>query len=306
MIISISSNVLFFNLENDISVLVSHLNQMISIMGNPDFCDLLLKISIILLKKLLKLSKNNQKKNELSLLHLGSIFSYLIDWLAFTENKLKENFLKVFFQNSCEFSLNFFKENPEITKIIIESDPDILTKILLSWLTLQKTHFKSKGNEIMGIYSEIFKNFSKFLNTPEKKTRFFYQNKSNPTKKIFFLPVLIDFFLEQFDSITLPNPIMIKNISNVLLELLTCLPNLKNELYKGDDINYPDYDLLVNKLIKSTIDSSDSECKEFLNRILKLLWEKTPMNFQIYLQAADYHKQHSRLELLTKIGMLIV
>lgn len=297
---------MLFNFENDISLLVDHLNQMISIMGNPDFCDLLLKISIILLKKLTKLSKTDNQKKELSLLHLGSIFSNLIDWLVFSENKLKENFLKVFFQNSYEFSLNFFKENPEITKVIIESDPNILTKILLSWLTLQKNHFKPKGNEIIGLYSEIFKNFSNFLNTPEKKNQFFYQNKSNPTKKIFFLPVLIDFFLEQFDSITLPNPIMIKKISNVLIELLTCLPTFKNELYKGDDINYPDYDLLVNKLMKSAIDSSDSECKEFFNRMLKLLWDKTPMNFQIYLQAADYHKQHARLELLTKIGMLIV
>ena len=196
-------------------------------MANPDFCDFLMKINLFYLRKLLKLYKsNNGLKTKCNgyFLQIGGSFSLLIEWFSLTENKLKENYLKVFFQNCYEFSLNFFKGNPENSRNIFEIHPVILCRIIFSWLKLHKKYFKSKGMEMMNLYFEFFRSFREYMSDNNNKNEFFYDDKKNQNKKIYLFPYLIDFFLDQYEALSLPNPYIVKKIFEILIELLYCFP----------------------------------------------------------------------------------
>lgn len=297
---------ILFDFEDEISQLFKILDRTILKYANPDLCDSLIKLNYMFLRKATLFFKENSSKEKsnkyLSL--IGNSFSLLLEWPILSDLKMKENYLNYFFYNSSLFSNLFFKENCDNTKLIFESQPLALPRMIFSWINLQQTYFKAKQVEFLNLFSGIFKTLAKYLTSNNLKNSFFYQG--NTDRKTYILPLAIDFIINQYEVLVLPNPIAIKHIFVNLTNLLICFPENPNQLYMGEAIYYADYDSLLNKLIKMTIDSQDIDCKESLTKCLKILWTKTPMNFRIQIQAADYNKQHSRIELLSKIGSCFI
>jgi len=300
----ISTNIFLFNLEDPIPNLFDLFNGFFLKFANPDLCDSLLKLCCLYARKVLKLIKENKIPKDNGNKYLSSIcntFSLLLEWPLRSELKLKETYLNNFFQNSYLLFSNLIKENETTLKAIFKDQPLVLPRIMFSWINLQRNHYKAKTNELMSLYCDFFLNVKDFLSSNAIKMEFYYRGEKTQNKKIYILPYCIDFFIDQFNVLVLPNPLMVKKIFESLMELLNCIDAHKEELFKGDDANYPDYDELLNKLIKLAIDSQDSECKEYLMKCLRILSKKTPLNLKILMQAADYNKQHSRVDLISKI-----
>ena len=297
----ISCHIFLFDLEDDINNLFEIINGIIIKFGNPDLCDSLIKLSYLFLRKLKNLENMAKINYNKYFSFICNSFSFLLEWSLKTELKLKENYLKNFFQNSYLFSQSIVKNNENL-KRLFENQTLALPRIIYSWMNLQRKNFKSKIGEIMLFFCEALKNINNLLNSNKSKFDFFYEGVLSSNKKIYLLPYSIDFMIDQYDVLSLPNPTIVKKLFECLLDLFQCMPDYKDQLYKGDEINYDDYDKLINKIIKLAIDAQDNECKEYLMKSLKILWNKTPLNFKIQIQAADYNKQHSRLELLSKVA----
>ena len=316
MIILISTNIFLFDVEDHLPHLFELVNGFFLKFANPDLCDSLLKLCCLYAKKILKhmkeitlkkvlkpMNENTQaKSNHINYLSsLCKTYSLLLEWPLNTELKLKETYLNNFYQNSYLLSSTLLKENQTTLKAIFQNQPLVLPRIMFSWINLQRKHYKPKTSELMSLYCEFFLNINDFLSSNAIKMEFFYMGETTKNKKVFILPYCIDFIIDQYDILVFPNPLMVRKIFEGLMELLKCITANAEELFKGDDANYPDYDELLNKLIKLAIDSQDSECKEYLIKCLRILSKKTPLNMKIQMQAADYNKQHSRVDLISKI-----
>lgn len=256
------------------------------------------------LRKLCKNPTEIKKENSnllKSFSFLIDSYSYLIEWLS-TENKPKEAFLKVFFTNAYLFSILFFKQISNVFNEVFNfNNEKSIARLLYSWITLQRTLYKTKSLDLTTLYNEIFSNFPSWLacSSDHIKSLYFVEKKTN--KPIYILQICIDFMMQEYESTLQPNPILVRRILDSLLNLVKCFPSHINDLYKGEEYYYMNYDGLLNKLLKLAIDCQDVESKENLIKCLKILCRKTPMNFRILIQAASYNKQHSRLELLQKI-----
>lgn len=302
-----SSHIFLFDCKEEISNQFEIINTSFLNNANPDSCDCLMKLFFAFLKKLCDSPQEIKKENKQYLKYFSNLidsFSLILEWLNNLETKPKESYLKVFFNNVYLFSILFFKNISQVFPEIFENFERSLSRFIISWMNLQKKYFKTKSLDLMTLYIEIFRSFSLWLSSSNSKKQFFYEEK-NKKQDIFIIPYSIDVFFDEYESVNAPNPLLLKLIMENLLSLFKCFPFVSGELFKGEKNYYENYDSLLNKLVKHAIDSQDLECKEYLMKCLKELWIRTPLNFKILLQSADYNKQYSRIEMLQKIGNLL-
>lgn len=307
MISLTASHIFLFNCKEEISNQFEIINSTFLSNANSDSCDCLIKLFFVILKKLCDSPQEIKKENHLYLNYFSNLinsFSFILEWLDYIETKPKESYLKVFFNNVYLFSILFFKNISHVFPEIFENFEKSLARFIISWMHLQKKYFKTKSLDLMTLYLEIFKNFSLWLSSIDPKKQFFFDEKV-AKQEVFMISYSIDFLIDEYESVNAPNPLLLKLIMENLLNLVKCFPFISNELFKGGKNYYENYDSLLNKLVKHAIDSQDLECKEYLMKCLKELWMRTPLNFKMLLQSADYNKQYSRIEMLQKIGNLL-
>lgn len=227
------------------------------------------------------------------------IYQYLIKLLKKENLKANENFLNDYINNLIyvlsSFLLQFKKkiENPDLACIYLKH----MGNIVFDLLELRNSYLKTKKKELLLIIHLFSQNNSELLQQENLRKHF-----KSEEKETFVIPLIIDYLIESYNSLSSPySSNILANIFESFVSIVNVFPKINENYYYGNDSIYGDYELLLNKLIKVTVDEKDVEILKYLHKILKILNEKTPVNFRIEREKSDKNKQYGRLDLLQSL-----
>eukprot|EP00828_Plagiopyla_frontata_P017853 TRINITY_DN23016_c0_g1_i1.p4 TRINITY_DN23016_c0_g1~~TRINITY_DN23016_c0_g1_i1.p4 ORF type:complete len:121 (+),score=28.25 TRINITY_DN23016_c0_g1_i1:828-1190(+) len=114
--------------------------------------------------------------------------------------------------------------------------------------------------------------------------------------------------LDTLYTISELDPKLCEVVNGLILSIIEYMPMDLDilKIYEGNQWDFPDYQKLIQNLIKQTIDQKDYEMKMKLKQILQKLYFKTPANFFNEKDKAQYYDQFSRLELLKEIMLSLI
>lgn len=271
-----------------------------TICNNPvnEIYDFLNKIINIIHSFLIK-EKSDSSNFIQMMIRLLMIYQHLIKLLKKENLKANENFLNDYINNLIymlsSFFLQFKKkiEDPTLASAYLKH----LGNIFYDLLELRNSYLKTKKKELLLIVHLFSQHSSELLQHENLRKHF-----KSDEKEIFVVPLIIDYLLENYNSLSSPySSNILANIFESFISMVNVFPKIKESYYYGNDSIYGDYDLLLNKLIKVTVDETDGEISKYLQQIMKILFERTPVNFRIEKEKSDKNKQYGRLDMITNI-----